>query len=393
MSPYSGASAFTNHQTQKLHQRKGTNDQPFGFDVSNDFIQTPPSTSLSLSSTLHSLGDMEGLLEGGDSSPSENDLDRGNRSLVTTGMQTPVDFGIPFEPSFLSSNEYTSRGLGSSAPARVAQTGSPSHQSTSCPGPLIQETSSDTWLCQTSVLGHHAVVAAREGWSYFKCNSTSARSACPKTARIYVEGLEQTLKSRDAWQQRDLLPEIVKPAANRCSIMIEPFSSFTRDKLLAITQSFLHKASKIHGANSPSGGNAPYMESTGFIILPPPNLLEHFLEAYVFHIEPYYPSVPAGLLNANDLMRVGNAQAASLLLLLMIALGASATSIVEARFLTSGLTEACRISLFHIVEKEIELAEDLNVLRCGLLLMTAAVWSGDKWHMDVSCFFSMETLV
>ena len=334
---------------------------------------------------------MEGLLEEGGSSPSDNELDRGSQSLVTTGMQTPVDFGMPLEPSLLSSNEYIGRGLGPAAPAHIAEVGSPSHRSRSRIRPPTQEAfSSETWLCQTSVLEHHAIVAAREGWSYFKCNPTSARSACPKTARIHLEGLEETLKSRDAWQHYDSLPEIVKPAANRYSIKIEPFSSFTRDKLLAITQSFLHKASTIHGANFSSGLNATYMESTGFIILPPPNILEHFLEAYVCHIEPYYPSVPAGLLSANNLMRVGNARAASLLLLLMIALGASATSIVEARFLTSGLTEACRISLFDIVEKDIELSEDLNVLRCGLLFMTAAVWSGDKWHMDVSCFCHLE---
>ena len=87
---------------------------------------------------------------------------------------------------------------------------------------------------------------------------------------------------------------------------------------------------------------------------------------------------------------MGNVSAATLLLLLMVALGASTTPSVEARFLTCGLTEACRTSIIDIIENDTEHGEDLNLLQCGLLFPTAAVWSGDKWQMDVGCLLHLK---
>lgn len=68
----------------------------------------------------------------------------------------------------------------------------------------------------------------------------------------------------------------------------------------------------------------------------------------------------------------------------MIAQGSMATATVEARYLASGLTEACLISLFDTIEKDVSLASHPIVLRSALLLTNLAAWSGDKWHMDVS---------
>ena len=41
------------------------------------------------------------------------------------------------------------------------------------------------------------MVGGQEGWHSFKCNPTTNPSACPKTARIHLEGLEQT-RGKDA---------------------------------------------------------------------------------------------------------------------------------------------------------------------------------------------------
>ena len=386
---YGPASTFAPHQPQKFHQRKRTNDQFFEFQGNHVLGPTPPTTAHSYASSLQPFGDMEGILKDSDYSPIDDDINGSQHLTAAANLQLPDDFGEVLEPSVSFPNQYSGRTIGSSTPTHFTATRASSQRSSPRPKLITQEPpATETWLTQTSVLEHHAVVSARESWSYFKCNPRTSRNICPKTARIHLEGLEQTLKSREAWQQRDLLPEIVKPASNRLSTKVEPFNSFTRDKLLAITQIFLHKASKIHYSNNSNRQSPTDMESTGFIVLPPPNVLEHFLEAFVYHFEPHYPSVPAGLLNANDLMRVGNPKTASLLLLLMIALGASATPNVEARFLTSGLIESCRISLFDYTEKNVDLIEDLiNMLRCGLLFTIAAVWSGDKWHMDVSLSF------
>jgi hypothetical protein len=78
-----------------------------------------------------------------------------------------------------------------------------------------------------------------------------------------------------------------------------------------------------------------------------------------------------------------NNQASTLLVLLMIAQGATATPTAEARCLTAGLIETCRISLFDIIERDVELSADPVVLRCALLFTILGAWSGDKWHSDI----------
>ncbi|KAK5078925.1 hypothetical protein LTR64_002655 [Lithohypha guttulata] len=68
----------------------------------------------------------------------------------------------------------------------------------------------------------------------------------------------------------------------------------------------------------------------------------------------------------------------------MVASGASATATPEGRYVASGLTEACRVSLFDTVEKDVAQAREVLVLRSALLLICLAAWSGDKWHMDMA---------
>jgi hypothetical protein len=116
--------------------------------------------------------------------------------------------------------------------------------------------------------------------------------------------------------------------------------------------------------------------------------MQYFLRSYVVRYEPYYSSVPAGRLDPNSLMQSNNSKAASLLILLMVASGASATATVEARYVASGLTEACRISLFDTIEKDVLQSREVLVLRSALLFTCLAAWSGDKWHMDVSWILS-----
>ena len=357
------ASPFGGYMYEKSHQRKRTNDQMNGFD--NGFLQTPATTCRPMTSSTSSIGDLDSFLVEDET----NDRYPENGG----GLQLPIDFGLSFDSSLHTSNDYM--GTPPLFANSISERSSPrlKHQPQ-------DRSSSEPWF--DPIVDHHPVVASRDGWSYFKCNPTSSRSSCPKTARIHLEGLEHTLKNQDAWQFSGSLPEMAK-MASRENVKVQPFDSFTRDKLLAITQTFVHKASKVHSASDASRRNAR-SESPGFIILPPPNILEHFLRAYVCHLEPHYPSIPSNHLYTNELIRLGRPQATSLLLLLMIALGASAIPDFKARSLTNGLVEACRISLLDVFEKNTELVEDLHMLRCGLLMTMAAAWSGDKWHMDVS---------
>ena len=81
---------------------------------------------------------------------------------------------------------------------------------------------------------------------------------------------------------------------------------------------------------------------------------------------------------------IASSQAANLLFLLMIAQGASVVSSEEARTLSAGLIETCRISLFDIIEKNVEMCADSTIHRCSLLFTLLGAWSGDKWLMDIA---------
>jgi hypothetical protein len=176
------------------------------------------------------------------------------------------------------------------------------------------------------------------------------------------------------------IPTFIKAVVSRWPKIYQA----TRDKLLAITQSFLHKALDIHKDDpsfSPSSGESPGLTTSNFVLLPPTHVLHHFLRSYANSFERFYPTTARGILDANELMQSYNDKASSLLILMMIAQGAMTIPSIEARWLTDGFTEACRISLFDPVEKNIIMAGDPIVLRAALLFTVrrrGAAISG-KW--------------
>ena len=257
-------------------------------------------------------------------------------------------------------------------------------QDPSSQSPLLTTTKSGN-----SVAEHKAVFAAQDRWSYFQCNPLTDSGPLSKTAKIYLEGLEHALESEDAWQHKDWQPQAIDTSYGGPGLEVEPFSSYARERFVAVTQAILQKAFDTHHIDSRSQRSTGSNEGRGFISLPPPIVLEYALKAYVRRCEPYYGCVPAGSLKANELMQAGHAKASCLLLLLMIAQGTAATPTIEARSLSSGLTEACRISLNVLLEKDDELIQNLTLLQCGLHCTNVAAWSGDKYHMEVSCCCAM----
>ena len=261
----------------------------------------------------------------------------------------------------------------------------PSAAPSSAPSSAVSSTPT---LCTTKGLQEpEAVIAAHQAWPYFQCNRAEKPSfSPPKTASIYLEGLAQTLRNQDTWQTwtTQLDERILDCSTN---IMTEPMFGSSREKLLAIAQTFLHKALDIHKAAHGSREDSPASPVSSqftFLMLPPPEAMQYFFKSYVARYEPYYSSIPGGRFNPNAIMQSNNSKAASLLVLLMLASGSTATSTVEARYLTSGLTEACRISLFDLIEKDVMQSREPVVLRSALLFTTLAAWSGDKWHMDIA---------
>jgi hypothetical protein len=232
-----------------------------------------------------------------------------------------------------------------------------------------------------------AIIAAQDGWTVFRCTPSIPSSSCPRTARLNLERLELSLKNHEGWSNWS--PSWDESDFQQGGqIAVSKLGEATRDKLLAITQSFLHKALDIHkdGSSSSSSGESPGSIASGsnFVLLPPARVLEYFLRSYANSFERYYPTSARGVLDTNELMQNYNDKASSLLILMMIAQGAMNIPSVEARWLTGGFTEACRISLFDLIEKNIIMAGDPIVLRAALLFTVQAAWSGDKWQMDIA---------
>ena len=339
----------------------------------------------------------------------DNDTADGNGMLSMEEMDYPLDFGIPplldlplitdelpdiddqsdFEAHQLSATTLSDPGRASGSSLGGYRLELETQSDRTSPDPSCQSPLMTTSKSGNSVPEHKAVFAAQDRWSYFQCNPPLDSGPLSKTAKIYLEGLEHALESEDAWQHRDWQPQAIDAQYGGPGPQVEPFSSYARERFVAVTQAILQKAFDTHHIDSRSQRSAGSTESKGFITLPPPIVLEFSLKAYVRRCEPYYGCVPAGSLKANELLQGGNVKASCLLLLLMIAQGTAAAPTIEARSLSSGLTEACRISLNELLEKDYELTQNLTVLQCGLLCTNVAAWSGDKYHMEVSCCCAM----
>ena len=228
------------------------------------------------------------------------------------------------------------------------------------------------------------MIVAQDSWSAYRCTPAIPSSACPKTARLNLEKLEETLKDHGTWNDRDSRWDEVDHTLNG-HLNVVSLQEMPRDKLLAITQTFLHKALEIHSEDHRLPGDSDIcIQSSNFVILPPARVLEHFLRCFSNSFERFYPLSSRGIIDPNELMTQGKDKASSLLLLLMIGQGAMISTSIDGRWLTGGLTEACRISLFNLIEKNIMMSGDPTVLQSALLFTAQAGWSGDKWQMDIA---------
>jgi len=227
------------------------------------------------------------------------------------------------------------------------------------------------------------VIAAESAWPLARCNPPIYSASCPRTAIVHLECLEQRSKEECYWTSLEkYLDQVDWNSLDLASVV--PMTQRTRDKMLAITQSFLHKALEIHrgGINGFQKSGYPSPGNFNFIVLPPNKMLEYFLRSHVHSLSSYFNLVIAGCVDPNEMLI--NNQASTLLVLLMIAQGASSVPMAEARYLAAGLTETCRISLFDTIEKNVEFSADPVALRCALLFTILGAWSGDKWLMDIA---------
>lgn len=309
--------------------------------------------------------------------PPDLDMFPGNEMDTTMPVQSFMDIG---HTSSSSSDVMASVSMDTSLSSHTRSTSIASHSERH--GSQSLETAIPTLMRDAAVPEFEVVVAAESAWPLARCNRPIFLDNCPRTAIVHLENLEQHSKDASTWK---LLDHNIASAEfdHRYEISVIPLKASSRDRILAITQGFLHTALETHRdglqrwrqAASPGGG-------FNFLVLPPSRVLEFFLRSYVKSLSPYFMLVHGGILDPNEV--VLNNQASTLLLLLAIAYGAAALPTAEARCLTAGLTETCRISLFNIIEKDVELSADPVVLRCALLFTMLGAWSGDAWHMNIA---------
>lgn len=236
-----------------------------------------------------------------------------------------------------------------------------------------------TWLDSGSIPELDIVVAGEEAWPLARCNPPIFSGACPRTALVHLQNFQDCSKLEDAWNSmNDLLCPTAEHNLEQTPFTIIPLFTTTRDKIIAIAQSFLQKALRTHqsGFHSKQGGAA------SFFTLPPSNVMENLLSSSVRSLSPYYTLFHGVALDPNELMLDNDTS--TLLFLLMMAQGASSIPKPEARNLAAGLTETCRISLFDVIEKNVELSADPIVLKSALLFTILGAWGGDAWHINIA---------
>ncbi|TRX95193.1 hypothetical protein FHL15_003885 [Xylaria flabelliformis] len=227
-----------------------------------------------------------------------------------------------------------------------------------------------------------AMIAAEPGWPLARCNHLVYSGDCQRTAFLHLNHLKRNLNHEGAYSS---LTGLSMAEWNSNGLpLVTPIRSETRDKIIAIAQSFLHRAldthSNGHSYNDEQQNGDPRL--LPFLVLPSSENLDYFLQSYMRSLHFYYSLVSSNRLDPNDMIQKN--QTATLLVLFMIAQGASSVPIEEARALSTGLIETCRISLFDIIEKNVTMCADSTVHRCALIFTLLAAWSGDKWLMDIA---------
>jgi hypothetical protein len=264
------------------------------------------------------------------------------------------NFDMP--PCELSESNSSSYGRHSSSSGASVSTAHTRQSSNACQTPALSPSGSkgpiDPRMKSASISEFEAVIAAEDAWPLARCNKPIFSDTCPRTAIVHLETLEHNSQNLVAWSS--LIENQEFMTGHQPSVSIVPLNPATRDKILAITQSFLHKALNTHRGDfglpkssshpSPGGGFS-------FLVLPPAETLEYFLQNYVRSLTSYFSLINGGTVDPNELML--NNPASTLLVLLMIAQGATAIASPEARQLTAGLTETCRIVRDSVLNGEV----------------------------------------
>jgi hypothetical protein len=248
---------------------------------------------------------------------------------------------------------------------------------------LQDQPRSPTWLGneKETVPELDIIVAADDAWPLARCNPPIFSGASPPTALVHLQSFQDCSRLGDAWNSMNLSCPTTDVNSER-PFKVLLLAATTRDKIIAIAQSFLHKALRTHQTGVNGLGNSKPGGAATFFTLPSSSVMESLLGNSVRSLSPYYRLFHGLSLDPNELL-IDN-DTSTLLFLLMIAQGANMIPKAEARNLGAGLTETCRISLFDVIEKNVELSSDPVVLKSALLFTLLGAWGGDAWHMNIA---------
>ncbi|KAJ5617969.1 hypothetical protein N7537_003083 [Penicillium hordei] len=225
-------------------------------------------------------------------------------------------------------------------------------------------------------IANDAELQALEGWPLFQCNPVTPSSACVPTVANHVKNLSALLGDGN------MIIHEHQPIDS--DVAIESLLTSTREKLSASLQGLYKEAQELYGLRGRNNGKLDH-NGASVLTLPSPPVWEFLFCACLRYCEPYYPFIPTATLKINERMEGRNTILPSILLLLMLSIGAMAAGESEiSPKIAHGLVEICRISLRRLIEQDIKLASNHEVSQCALLNIIASAWSGDKWQMDIA---------
>ncbi|KAI4694334.1 hypothetical protein J4E81_006551 [Alternaria sp. BMP 2799] len=152
-------------------------------------------------------------------------------------------------------------------------------------------------------------------------------------------------------QMVDLLaqPTAWQGLAENDSEPSQSLSHDARDRVVATVQILLQRA--LWSRQSPSTSSQGLFGR--IVVLPPSNVLMHFVETYanrIDSIQPYLGLAGSSSINVTDILQVDKADVGILLIILLISQGAMLTDHFESHVLANGLIEICRIALDDVLE-------------------------------------------
>ncbi|KAF5250380.1 hypothetical protein FANTH_4413 [Fusarium anthophilum] len=216
-----------------------------------------------------------------------------------------------------------------------------------------------------------------EHWSICQCNPRPQYSA-KDMGKSSIIAMEQNFMHPGSWS--DIIPDWrlkhFDPA--ECFTNV-PLLASTREWMVVIVQKLMHVAMDVHDLTGTEFG-----PSRSYIRLPPTHALQNYLEIVLRNCEPFYPTLPARILDPYTLIDNESGPESSLLLFLMLAFGSMIDPAPKARRFSTALMEVCRHSMRGVLELDPNATKSTLTAYQGFMFTLTGSFSGDKAHMNIA---------